>query len=122
VWPEYSLGNAFPFFYAVGLLFQMFNGSREVTTRTATGVENLFTQLGVHHFADKLRNGSWGVELATFTRTLQFFQNGLVEFSKSMAVFSNVEVNFIELVQHLADVYAAFHVVVIAFKHFTHQQ
>src|SRR5690606_35665736 len=65
-------GNAFALFNAVGLFFQMLNGGCEVATRSTTGVEYLFAQLWVHHFADKLSNGSWRIELATFTRTLQF--------------------------------------------------
>src|ERR1700694_3875894 len=100
----------------------MFNSTSQETASTTGRVKNLFSFFGVDDVGNKLGYCSWCVEFSAFTRTLQFFQNVFIQLAKSMTVFCNIEIYFVQLVQHLANVNSAFHIVVVSFKNFTNYQ
>ncbi|MNT60232.1 hypothetical protein D3C72_1978000 [compost metagenome] len=100
----------------------MLNGASQITSRSAGRIQYFFAQLRVNHFGNKRGNGTRGIKFTALSRTLQSFQDAFVQFSKSVTVFCHVKIHLVQLVQHLTNVDAAFHVVVISFKYFTYNQ
>ncbi len=103
------------FYIAVALVF---DGAGEEATSTAGGVDDALFQLGVdavdHEFGDR----PWRIEFPGVAGALQVFENLLVDVTKGVALLGLVEVDaLLDLVDHLADELAGFHVVVGVFKY-----
>lgn len=104
----------------VHLFAQVLDGADEEAAGAGGRVHDAFAQLGVGHVHHELGDGAGGVELARVARALQVAQDFFVQVVELVAFGLAVEVDGVELVDHLAQQVAAFHVVVGVFKHAAH--
>ncbi len=104
----------------VHLFAQVLDGADEEATGAGGRVHDAFAELGVGHVHHELGDGAGGVELARVACALQVAQYLLVQVVELVALGLAVEVDAVELVDHLAQQVAAFHVVVGVFKHAAH--
>ncbi len=104
----------------VDLLAQVLDGADQKAARARGGVHHGFAQAGVGDVHHELGDGAGGVELARVAGALQVAQDFFVEVVELVALGLAVEVDGAQLVDHLAQQVAAFHVVVGILEHAAH--
>ena len=90
----------------------MLDGADEKPAGAAGGVEDRFAEPRVDLLDDELRDGARRVELAGVAGGLEVLQELLVDVAEHVAVIGGVEVDAVDLVDHLAHQRAVLHVVV----------
>ena len=81
----------------------MVNGACEEATSTASWVEHAFSELRVDTVDDELGDGSWGIKFTSIPCALQILEDLLINAPKSMAIFGVVEIDFVDLIDNLAN-------------------
>ena len=104
----------------VHLFAQVLDGTDEEAAGAGGGVHDAFAQLGVGHVHHELGDGAGGVELARVACALQVAQDFFVQVVELVAFGLAVEVDGVQLVDHLAQQMTTLHVVVGVFKHAAH--
>ena len=72
------------------------------TARTAGRVHNGFAEFRINAIHHKASDGAWSIEFARIARRLQIFKDLFVNITKQMAFAGAGKVNFVQLVDHLA--------------------
>ena len=94
------------------VLADVLQGADEEAAGAAGRVEDLFAQPRVDHVGHELGDGARRVVLAGVAGALEVLQNLLVDVAEEVALRGDVEVDAVDLVDHLADQGAGLHVVV----------
>ena len=103
-----------------GVLAHVADGAGEEAAGAAGRVEQDFAGLGVGHLHHEGGDGAWGVVLAGVAGRLQVVEDLLVDVAEVLALAQIVEVDAIDLVDHLAHELAGLHEVVSVFEHVAH--
>ncbi len=104
------------------LSLQVLDGTSQEAPRTARRIEDRLTELGVDDVDDELGDGPRRVEFARVPGTLQVFEELLVDVVELMTLSLRVEIDLVQLVDHLPEQGAVLHVVVGVFEDRTHHQ
>ena len=94
------------------LFTQVLDGADQEAAGTAGRVEDALAKLGVDLFDDELGDGARSVELARIACGLKIFQQLFVDVAEHVTVVGGVEVDGVDLVDHLPHQGAILHVVV----------
>ena len=81
----------------------MLDGAGEEAAGAAGRVEDRLAELGVDHVDHELGDGARRVELAGVAGALQVLEDLLVDVAEEVAVVGAVEVDLVDLVDHLPD-------------------
>ncbi|CQH57818.1 Uncharacterised protein [Yersinia enterocolitica] len=92
--------------------FDVVKRTGQKTTGAARRIHNRLTQLRVDTVDHKTRHGTRGIELTRISGALQVAKDLFVDIAKQMAFLAAAEVDFIELIDHLTQQGAVFHVVI----------
>lgn len=88
------------------------DGAGEEAPGAAGGVQHLLAQPGIDELGHDVGDRPGGVEFTVISGALQVPEDGFIHVAEHVPVFGDIEVDLVELVQHLADDGAVFHVVV----------
>ena len=93
-------------------LTDIFDSAGQEPAGTAGRVEDRLTELRVNLVHHELRHGTGRVVLPGIARTLEVFQDLLVDLAEEVPVLGLVEINLVDLVRDLPDQRPVLHVVV----------
>ena len=94
------------------LLLQVLQRTDQEAAGAARRVQHDLAELRVGHVHHELGHGAGRVVLARVARALQVAQDLLVEVAEEVPILQRVEVDAVDLVDHLADQRARLHVIV----------
>ena len=100
------------------MLAHVVNGAGEEAAGAASGVDEDLAGLGIEAVRHELGDGAGGVEFPGVSRGLEVAKDFLVNVAEVLALLEAVEVDVLELVDDLAELLAAAHVVVTAIEDF----
>ena len=101
---------------------QVLQSADQEAAGAARRVQHDLAQLRVGHVHHELGHGAGRVVLARIARALQVAQDLLVEVAEEVPVLQRVEVDAVDLVDHLADQRARLHIIVRVHEDIAHDK
>ena len=93
-------------------VFYVIERAGEEAAGAAGRVHNRLAELRINAIDHKAGDGAWGIKLTGIARRLQIFEDLFVNVAEQVALAGAGEVDFVELVDHLTQQGAVFHVVI----------